>query len=106
MIEIVSANLISIAINVSYGLLILAAVFAIVRTARGPSIADRVTALLHMWYCVCAFLILFALQTQRWTVLDIVLMVSLLVIVLPLALYQRRKSNLPSDTEVGDANSD
>ena len=93
------------AIRISYGLLTVSAMFALLRVASGPSLPDRLVGLLCLWYCASGFLIVFAMQTQRWSVLDLVLVLSLVVAFVPLACTYRARADRPN-SEAIDADAD
>ena len=72
-----SESFVAIAIDISFGLIILSILLGFVRLFRGPSLADRVVALDMMTVSIVAFCALFAIRTDDPVFLDIALVLAL-----------------------------
>ena len=75
----------SFAINGGMVLLLLGALLTLWRAARGPLRSDRLIALLHSWLIGIGLIILLALRSHSWRMLDLSLALALLGGIVPLA---------------------
>lgn len=72
------AEFLSIAIDVSFGLVMIAVALGFFRIARGPSLADRVVSLDMMTVSIMAFCGLYALFADSTAFIDVAIVVGLI----------------------------
>lgn len=93
-----SANIVAIAIDISFGLIILSILLGFVRLIWGPTLADRVVALDMMTVSIVAFCALFAIRTDDPVFLDIALVLALVGFLTTVALARFAERRLESLT--------
>ncbi|MEM1360450.1 MAG: cation:proton antiporter [Pseudomonadota bacterium] len=96
------SGLVPIAVNISFGLIILSILLGFYRLARGPSLADRVVALDMMTVSIVAFCALFAIRTDDTVFLDIALVLALVGFLATVALARFAERGLEKMTGKGD----
>ncbi|MCR9087136.1 MAG: cation:proton antiporter [Rhodobacteraceae bacterium] len=91
-----SDNMVTMAVDVSFALIILSILLSFVRLIRGPSLADRVVALDMMTVSIVAFAALFAIRTDDPVFLDIALVLALIGFLTTVALARYAERRLES----------
>lgn len=91
-----SGNMVTIAVDISFALIILSILLSFVRLIRGPSLADRVVALDMMTVSIVAFAALFAIRTDDPVFLDIALVLALIGFLTTVALARFAERQLES----------
>lgn len=98
------AVLLPVAIDVAFGLLLLAVVGSFVRVVRGPSLPDRVIALDLLSITLVAFAAVYALDTGERSFLDVSLSLALVAFftTVVFARYVERRGDCSSEREEGE----
>ena len=96
-----SGNIVTLAIDISFGLIMLSVLLSCVRLMRGPSLADRVVALDMMTVSIVAFCALYAIRTDDPVFLDIALVLALIgfLTTVALARYAERRIEMQNREE-------
>ncbi|GFE64169.1 monovalent cation/H+ antiporter complex subunit F [Litoreibacter roseus] len=92
----------TLAVDLSFGMVILAVALAFIRLARGPSLPDRVVALDMMTVAIIAFCGLAAIKSNDKAFLDVALVLALVGFLATAALArfaERRKKRLSAKEE-------
>jgi len=71
-------NLITIASNVSFTLLLVALIFALIRLLKGPSVFDRIIALDLIASIAIGFIIIYSILVKRELYFDLAIIISLI----------------------------
>lgn len=87
-------NIIEIASLISLGLISLAFVFMLIRLIIGPSLEDRVVSLDLFTTTIIAFIAIYAIYTQKTTILDVGIIIGLVAFIGSVAFgyYLERRS--------------
>ena len=102
-----NGRILDLAIEASFGMIMIALVLAFVRLARGPSLPDRVVALDLITILAVAFCALFAISSDQQAFLDVAIALALVAFLATVALArfaERRKARSeqrPDDAGAG-----
>lgn len=99
-----SWNMVTVAVDISFGFIMLSILLSFVRLIRGPSLADRVVALDMMTVSIVAFAALFAIRTDDPVFLDIALVLALIGFLTTVALArfaERQLESMNREQDVG-----
>lgn len=99
-----SWNMVTVAVDISFGFIMLSILLSFVRLIRGPSLADRVVALDMMTVSIVAFAALFAIRTDDPVFLDIALVLALIGFLTTVALArfaERQLESMSREKDVG-----
>ncbi|NSX53311.1 monovalent cation/H+ antiporter complex subunit F [Parasulfitobacter algicola] len=92
------------AINISFGMLIVASVFGFIRLVKGPSMPDRVVALDMMTVLIVAFCGLFSIIAEDRAFLDVAIVLALVgfLATVALARFAERRTARRDHVELED----
>lgn len=87
-------SVLEISVFVSFGLLLLAFVFALYRLFRGPSSSDQIVALDLIASVVMGFILLYSLLVDREIYFDIAIVIAMISFLgtIGISIYLKRKS--------------
>ena len=100
------SSILTLAVNVTFLLIMLAIVLAFLRLALGPSLPDRVVALDLITVLAVAFSALFAIASDNAAFLDVAIALALVAFLATVALARfaerRQARSLEGADEIGD----